>query len=636
MTLFLAITYFFIYGFLGWCTEVIYSAATKGKFINRGFLNGSICPIYGVGVVMVAFILEPFKDNLGLLFIFSVIVTTSIELLTGWVLEKFFHTKWWDYSDVPFNIAGYVCPKFSLIWGIACLFVIKVVHPLIVALVELIPEGITYVFTNTLVVVITLDFAITMTALLKIPSRSKLLKAIDERLDSSSDFIGKKLAYSTFSTVELVEKSKKYLGRNDFVVNRLMKAFPNLQESNFAQLRGKLKKQIFSDKIVTLTLNPAIDYCVEAKDFELGKLNRVEETSISAGGKGINVSMMLNELGTESVACGFTAGFTGGKIKSTLDKLGIKHEFVEITEGETRINVKLHTFDEGKLVETEMNAEGPKITKAMYEKLEKKLKHVSFGDYLVISGSTLKFCNEENAIEDGGKIYGLIAKNAKEREARLIFDVPGKYYPEFLKYKPFLIKPNASELDEAVDAIEKSISEYMNKDKELDEAEKQRIEAGMKVAAKIERLRHVERIKADVDFNEIDCSLEVGQSKLYDAYESRMKYVKYCVELLLRCGAQNVLCSLGKDGAILGYLNENKEVVFLEGKAYDGEVVQTLCAGDSMLAGFLHSYFKDNDVAKAFNWAMACGSASAFCEKIPTKEEVEKLLKSRNLEECIV
>ena len=111
---------FFVYGFLGWCTEVAYVAVKQGKFVNRGFLNGPICPVYGFGVGVVVQFLTPVENNLVLLYISSTILVTAIEGITGFLLEKIFHNKWWDYSDQPLNIGGYVCVLFSLIWGVFC------------------------------------------------------------------------------------------------------------------------------------------------------------------------------------------------------------------------------------------------------------------------------------------------------------------------------------------------------------------------------------------------------------------------------------------------------------------------------------------------------------------------------------
>ena len=132
--------YFYIYGFLGWCSEVAFAAVAHGKFVNRGFVNGPICSIYGFGVMSVLLVLGPLKSSFWLLFGGSVLFTSAIEYLTGWVLEKVFHDKWWDYSKRPLNIKGYVCLEFSVLWGLACVFVVDVFQPLVAKVVDLIPK----------------------------------------------------------------------------------------------------------------------------------------------------------------------------------------------------------------------------------------------------------------------------------------------------------------------------------------------------------------------------------------------------------------------------------------------------------------------------------------------------------------
>ena len=109
-----------IYSFLGWVVETIVGTVKKKKFVNRGFLNGPICPVYGIGVGVVVQFLTPVENNLVLLYISSTILVTVIEGITGFLLEKIFHNKWWDYSEQPLNIGGYVCVLFSLIWGVFC------------------------------------------------------------------------------------------------------------------------------------------------------------------------------------------------------------------------------------------------------------------------------------------------------------------------------------------------------------------------------------------------------------------------------------------------------------------------------------------------------------------------------------
>ena len=111
---------FFVYGFLGWCTEVAYAAVKQGKFVNRGFLNGPICPVYGIGVGVVVQFLTPVENNIVLLYISSTILVTVIEGITGFLLEKIFHNKWWDYSDQPFQLFGQICLPFTILFSGLC------------------------------------------------------------------------------------------------------------------------------------------------------------------------------------------------------------------------------------------------------------------------------------------------------------------------------------------------------------------------------------------------------------------------------------------------------------------------------------------------------------------------------------
>ena len=130
------LAYFLIYSCIGWCLEVIYAAATTGQLVNRGFLNGPVCPIYGFGMIIVLFTLTPLQHSILLLYIGGVILPSALELVGGWALYKIYHTRWWDYSDFPFNIGGYICLKFCLLWGVGTLVVMRVVHPVVANLVD--------------------------------------------------------------------------------------------------------------------------------------------------------------------------------------------------------------------------------------------------------------------------------------------------------------------------------------------------------------------------------------------------------------------------------------------------------------------------------------------------------------------
>ena len=159
---------FFIYAFLGWCTEVAFAAFKERRFVNRGFLNGPICPVYGFGVVAVIHFLTPLRSNLLLLYLGSAILVTAIEWLTGFILEKVFHNKWWDYSNMPLNLNGYVCLLFSLIWGVFCVFFVDVFHPLIDSLLSHIPFLVGIILVCILVIAGLADLYVTASGILKL------------------------------------------------------------------------------------------------------------------------------------------------------------------------------------------------------------------------------------------------------------------------------------------------------------------------------------------------------------------------------------------------------------------------------------------------------------------------------------
>ncbi|MEG0075370.1 MAG: putative ABC transporter permease [Eubacterium sp.] len=127
----LLFTYFFLYAIIGWCCEVVFCSIPKKKFINRGFLNGPYCPIYGVGAIVIVSILGPYIDDPVSVFFVGIVSTSIIEYVTSWAMEKLFHAKWWDYSDKAFNINGRVCLRNSLLFGVMSLAVMYLVHPFV-------------------------------------------------------------------------------------------------------------------------------------------------------------------------------------------------------------------------------------------------------------------------------------------------------------------------------------------------------------------------------------------------------------------------------------------------------------------------------------------------------------------------
>lgn len=296
--------------------------------------------------------------------------------------------------------------------------------------------------------------------------------------------------------------------------------------------------------IYTVTFNPSLDYVVSVKHFAAGILNRTSGEEIFEGGKGINVSIVLKNLGIESVALGFTAGFVGDAIETAVRAHGCRTDFIHLSEGLSRINIKLKSEEE-----TEINGQGPDISKDALECLFKQLDQLADGDLLVLAGSvpgTLP-----------GNIYEQIMVRLQHKDVKIIVDATRELLTKVLKYRPFLIKPNQHELGE------------------------------------IFNLTLAEKSEAAV-------------------------YAKK----LQQMGAVNVLVSMAGAGAVL--ISEQGEVY--ECLAPQGSVINSVGAGDSMVAGFLAGYLETGDYRKALYMGVAAGSASAFSQRLATRLEAEQLL----------
>lgn len=190
--------------------------------------------------------------------------------------------------------------------------------------------------------------------------------------------------------------------------------------------------------IYTVTFNPAIDYVVRVEDFSLGQVNRSSREEIQFGGKGINVSVMLNHLGTDSCALGFLAGFTGKAIEDGLHRMGIRTDFIHLSQGMTRINVKLKAKEE-----TEINGQGPGISQADFQKLLEQVALLRPGDTLVLAGSIPQSLPDD--------VYERIIQSLAGKDIQVVVDATRDLLCHVLKYQPFLIKPNHIELGEIFD-----------------------------------------------------------------------------------------------------------------------------------------------------------------------------------------
>lgn len=262
--------YFMIYAIIGWCTEVSFATLTTGKFVNRGFLNGPYCPIYGVGVVVVLAALLPLRENLLLLYIGSFLLTTIIEFITGFILEKVFHNKWWDYSDEPFNIKGYICLRFSIMWGFACTFIVKLVHPFIEKVISLIPSIVGYILISVMVIAFLIDCGVTIATILQLNNRLRLMDEIALRIHHLSDEIGENIHENVSEVIEktkkikdeieedvtekreeldkLREQYKELLEKHHIGHTRLIKAFPRMKSLKHNEVLGKLREHISTKK----------------------------------------------------------------------------------------------------------------------------------------------------------------------------------------------------------------------------------------------------------------------------------------------------------------------------------------------------------------------------------------------------
>lgn len=296
--------------------------------------------------------------------------------------------------------------------------------------------------------------------------------------------------------------------------------------------------------IYTVTFNPAIDYLIYVPELVLGSIIRSEKEKTFCGGKGINVSLVLQELGIESTAMGFIAGFTGSAIEQALGGGAIHTDFVHLKEGLTRINVKIRSE-----YETDINGQGPAISEGDIKSLLGKLEGLQPGDTLVLAGSI------PNTLPSD--IYEKIMQLLSGTGVRFVVDATKDLLLNSLKYRPFLVKPNNDELSEMF---------------------------GVKIDTPEEALRYAGKLR--------------------------------------EMGAVNVLVSMGGKGAVLA--DENGKAYYMP--AINGKVVNTVGAGDSMVAGFLAGYTQKADYAYALQLGTAAGGATAFGEGLATKDEIFRLL----------
>ena len=296
--------------------------------------------------------------------------------------------------------------------------------------------------------------------------------------------------------------------------------------------------------IYTITFNPAVDLVIQVPNCQLGILNRSMGEEYVAGGKGINMSIVLKRLGVDNIATGFLGGFSGKFIEEFLEKEGITPQFISV-EGTTRINVKV----KGE-VETEINAAGPNVGVEKFQQLVNYFQDIlKEGDIVFLAGNAAPGLDETSYVE--------IAKLCHARGVKLVLDTTKDLLLACLPYHPFMIKPNLHELEELF---------------------------GVTIQTKEEMLNY--------------------------AFQLREK------------GARNVLISCGGEGAFL--VSETGQV--FTSNTPKGMLINSVGAGDSMLAGFMAKFFETNDYRMSLKQGAASGSATAFSVGIATRELIEELI----------
>ena len=241
------VIYFVLFAIAGYICEVIFAAIVLGKFVNRGFLNGPWCPIYGFGVVIVAICLKPLSESLLVLFIGSVLLTSVLEYFTGYILEKVFDQKWWDYSDDKFNLGGYICLKFSLLWGVACTAVVKLVLPAVDAVIRVVPHFVGLIVTGVIVALMLIDLSATVITIMGITKKIRLIDSTVAKLKAGTEDMGGFISKETLIVKDKYEELAKTAEEKKAELaekkDALAKAVAEKREAN-AERREELAKSV--------------------------------------------------------------------------------------------------------------------------------------------------------------------------------------------------------------------------------------------------------------------------------------------------------------------------------------------------------------------------------------------------------
>ena len=208
--------WFFVYGLLGWCAEVIFAAVKEHRLVNRGFLCGPICPIYGFGMVALLYAARALGApglplSVPVVFVVGGVLTTLLELVAGWGLYRLFRIRWWDYSHLKWNLGGYICPQFSLLWGLGSVIMVKVVHPLLLRSAGAVPLRIMAPLDAVFLVFFLVDVGASTAAAIGLNQRLQEIDELRAKLRISSDKLTELLGTGAMTADTLLDEQKLQL-----------------------------------------------------------------------------------------------------------------------------------------------------------------------------------------------------------------------------------------------------------------------------------------------------------------------------------------------------------------------------------------------------------------------------------------
>lgn len=212
--------FFFVYAFLGWCVEVAYAAFTRRELVNRGFLNGPICPIYGCGMTAMIFLIGRFttpggdlswQQNVLAAFFGGMLITTAVELIGGYLLYRIFHTRWWDYSRFRFNLGGFICPQFSVLWGLGSVLLMVVVHPLLSRSGSSLPAGVLLWADGVMGLAFAVDLAVSVAQAIGLGRQLAQIDELRRALRTTSDALTAVIGTGAMTMDTLLDEQKLQL-----------------------------------------------------------------------------------------------------------------------------------------------------------------------------------------------------------------------------------------------------------------------------------------------------------------------------------------------------------------------------------------------------------------------------------------